>query len=191
MDQIKTLTDLYPDYPPPPAVWDEIKHLVNPPTQQEADLKMIQKAMGFLRHEISYKDKTKSTIGLPEPQVLKFYIGQKAYFIDLKLNVYRPNINTQNTGTLCGHLNPETQELIIDNKSVHKFEKITARGSTVHEQKYYLDTDDPKHTTYRAFLPHENVNLIYAIGTQPKPGKLQIYEAIPRPSYIKEDKDKE
>jgi hypothetical protein len=95
MDQIKTLTDLYPEYPPPPAVWEEIKKIVNPPTQQVAELKMLQKAVGFLRHEISYKEKATSNSGLPEPQVMRFYIDQKPYFMDLKLNIYRPDVNTQ------------------------------------------------------------------------------------------------
>jgi hypothetical protein len=194
MEDLKKLLNLYPEYPPTPAVWTEIKRIIHPAHEDVALTKTAQKVLNFLKHETHYQQKSRSDLNtLPEPQVIRFYFQKKPYYLDLKNNIYRPEGNTQLSASLCGQINPETREVTIDNQVVTTIPQITAGKTTIHEKPYYLDTQDPKLTTYQAFHPDpsQKLNLIFPIGTMPRKGKLEVFEAEPRANFLKRKSEEE
>jgi len=186
MEDLKKLLNLYPEYPPTPAVWTEIKRIIHPPNEDVELTKTAQKVLNFLKHETHYQQNLRTNQNtLPEPQVLRFYHEKKPYYVDLRYNIYRPQGNTQLSGSLCGKINPETREVVIDDQIVTTIPKITAGKTTVHNKPYYLDTKDAKLTTYQGFHPGKELNLIFPIGTMPRKGKLEIFESEPRQNYLR------
>jgi len=193
MEDLKKLIVLYPDYPPSAAIWAEIKRIARPPTEELALTKTAQKTLNFLKHETHYQTRarTANRDEIPEPQTVRFYYRDQPYYLDFKLNIYQPDGNTHLTATLCGQINPETQEVTIDDQIVYTIPIITAGKTTVQEKAYYLDTDDPKMTIYQTFHPDPTLNMLFPIGTMPRKGKIDVYEVEPKPNFLKKKSEEE